>query len=51
MEQCDNCKSENLEVIEKEGKTRWDMYYMDYDYFEVWTIKCKDCGHEFIMCP
>ena len=48
---CDKCKSENLELIKRETKQRWDDYYTEMEYFEVLTFKCKDCGYETIECP
>ena len=49
--QCDECKSENLELIKIETKKKWDNYYMEIDNFDVLTFKCKDCGCETVECP
>ena len=49
--QCDECKSENLELIKRETKQKWDNYYMEIEYFDVLTFKCKDCGCETVECP
>ena len=49
--QCDECKSENLELIKRETKQKWDNYYMEMEYFDVLTFKCKDCGCETVECP
>ncbi len=49
--QCDKCKSKNLELIKREMKKRWDLYYMEMEYFEVLTFICKDCGSETVECP
>lgn len=51
MFECDKCKSKNLELIKRETKKRWDLYYMEMEYFEVLTFKCKDCGSEIVECP
>lgn len=48
---CDECKSENLELIKRETKQKWDNYYMEMEYFDVLTFKCKDCGCETVECP
>lgn len=49
--QCDVCKSENLGLIKREIKQKWDNYYMEMEYFEVLTFKCKNCGNEIVECP
>lgn len=51
MFKCDKCKSKNLELIKRETKQKWDLYYMEMESFEVLTFKCKDCGSETIKCP
>ena len=50
MFECDKCKSKNLELIKRETKEKWDLYYMEMEHFEVLTFKCKYCGSETVEC-
>lgn len=48
--ECEQCRSDNLEVIKQEHKQKYNIYYNDFVEYEVLHFRCKDCGLEFTEC-